>query len=238
MEEFYKKLVEEAHKRLADKTTEYVKSIDGNIKEWSTFFATDILEHETMLINGKAATEEMDTKVEIGEIIKIEGYLSTFKNVDRENDVVLAGAFDDTYKQLKILPLMRNHHYNTQDLMGALKLKKPDEKGLFVIGEHMVTPENIHESMMIKAGFLNSLSMGGAFKYALERNKKGNSQIETVMLWEGSETPIPANAKATFIVKSLDTEENATETDKKEVQPLVSDRILAIKSERRKRRQK
>lgn len=138
----------------------------------------------------------------IGDTIKIKGYLSTFGNIDRENDVVMEGAFDESLQKQVRFPLQRNHQYGTQDQMGTF-IAEADKKGLKIEGDIVVTPGNMHEAMLIKSGQLNTLSMGGMFKYGEATNKNGNNMIEKVALFEGSVVSIPANPKATFMLKSL-----------------------------------
>jgi HK97 family phage prohead protease len=176
------------------KAFDYINTHNLDAKDWNMFESFEQLEVKAMPEGG--------CKCEIGEMIAIKGYLSTFKNVDRQGDIVAGNAFDLTLKSQKIYPLQRNHDYSSDDMMGDFKAKV-DDNGIYIEGEIICTPENMHECMMIKAGKLKTLSMGGIFNYAKEKDKKGNNIIENVMLLEGSIVPIPANAKCNFTVKSL-----------------------------------
>ena len=147
-----------------------------------------------------------EVKANEAEGCKIAGYLSTFKNVDRQNDIVLATAFDKTIKGLKMLPMLRDHCNCTDDQVGSWVKFKVDEVGLYVEGVIVEDEETAHLLALIKGGHLNTLSMGGLFKYAPRPDNKGYSIIEEVVLLEGSIVSIPANPLAKFEAKSLASE--------------------------------
>lgn len=148
--------------------------------------------------------------------IEIEGYLSTFKNMDRYGDIVKDEAFKNTIKDIKknrggILPMLRNHSNKTQDLIGSWTKFKVDDVGLYVTGFISKTENTEHEIRMIEDGHLNTLSMGGMFRF--EENK-GKNFIAEVELLEGSVVVIPANPKAQFSKKSfLDQNEKSHSVD-------------------------
>lgn len=139
--------------------------------------------------------------------IHIGGYLSTFKNIDRQNDVVLPGAFDETIKEIKenggTLPILLDHNYSTKSLMGSWTSFKVDATGLYVEGVICRTSLNEHDCKMIEKGHLKTSSMGGVFIYMPEKNKEGNFEIKKVALFEGSLVTIPANPKAKLEKKSI-----------------------------------
>lgn len=140
--------------------------------------------------------------------IKISGHLSTFKNIDRHNDIVMEGAFDKTIKEIKRagkLPMLRDHSPFIKDQIGSWVKFKIDETGLFVEGFISRTSETEHIIKLIEDGHLDTLSMGGIFifKDGGQPDKKSRRFIEEVVLFEGSVVAIPANPKATFSQKSL-----------------------------------
>ena len=69
----------------------------------------------------------------------VKGYASTFGNVDRGNDIVESGAFDDTLRDHmeRNRPIRMLWQHNTNELIGGFPASKArtDEKGLFVEGE-------------------------------------------------------------------------------------------------------
>jgi hypothetical protein len=146
--------------------------------------------------------------------VAIKGFLSTFKNVDRDGDIVMEGAFDKAVAQLNksggTLPLLFDHINMTTSQAGAFESLKITAKGLLFKAFISETPNTIHQLTLIKNGQLKTTSMGGIFKFAqntdnsLRKNDKGQFFIETVDLFEGSIVAIPANPKALFTMKSLD----------------------------------
>lgn len=146
--------------------------------------------------------------------VSIRGFLSTFKNVDRDGDIVMEGAFDRSIAQLEKtggkLPLLFDHMNMTTSQGGAFESLKVTSKGLLFKAFISETPNTIHQITLIKNGQLKTTSMGGIFKFLtddqglIKRNQMGHSFIEDVALFEGSIVSIPANPKALFTMKSLD----------------------------------
>ena len=182
------------NKDFEKRATEYAKQ-NGLAERWNIF-------EDNSEFAIKSAVTADNCACVVGETIKIEGYLSTFKNVDRQGDVVAAGAFDKTVKKQKVYPLLKNHNYCTEQQMGDFTCKV-DDYGLQTKAEIVCTPENMHECMLIKAGKLKTTSMGGLFKYSDKKDKNGNNIIEEVELLEGSIVSIPANPLAIVTRKSL-----------------------------------
>jgi len=192
------KITEELERKAISELTKNGESAVG----WKVFSSS-----ETFDIKSPDEVED-DNEMMIGSVIKIEGYLSTFGNVDRDGDIVDKEAFTETLKAQKVYPLQRDHNYGTCDFIGDFTAKV-DDNGLLISGEILVTPGTIDLCYKIKSKKLNTLSMGGMFKYAEEKDKKGNFIIKIVRLLEGSVVAIPANPKAKFITKSLEGEKAA-----------------------------
>lgn len=149
----------------------------------------------------------------------IEGYLSTFGNVDREGDIVASGAFDKTLTEIKMLPILKDHLANTECQIGSFYEFRIDEKGLYVKGCIEIDEKSIHIIKLIKGGHLNTLSMGGIFEYD-GTDKAGNYIIKEVMLFEGSVVVVPANPQAIFVVKGCNENEKATQVSNENVKQL------------------
>jgi HK97 family phage prohead protease len=137
--------------------------------------------------------------------IKIGGYLSTFKNMDRYGDIVAKEAFDESIKDIKkkrggILPMLKDHWSVVDKQAGSWNFFKVDEKGLYVEGIIANSPLNEHLIKLVEGNHINTLSMGGMFVF---EDKKGKRFIVKVNLLEGSIVTIPANPKAQFSKKSL-----------------------------------
>lgn len=132
----------------------------------------------------------------------IEGHASTFDNIDRQDDIIERGAFDDTLTKLKgrgkILPMLWGH--DTRELIGgfpALGMKE-DDKGLAVKGEINLETQRGREAFSLaKQGVLTAFSIG----FQIIESVMDNDFIRTISgidLMEISLVSIPANEEATI----------------------------------------
>lgn len=138
--------------------------------------------------------------------VRIAGFASTFGNVDRHNDVILPTAFDKTLKEIKKrkrLPMLMDHRAEVNYQAGYFDKFKKSDDGLFVEGVVVESKETEHLIALIKAGAINTFSIGGLMKFNPQQDKKGRNVIEEIMLLETSIVTIPANPKAEFSMKSL-----------------------------------
>lgn len=166
--------------------------------------------------------------------IRVAGFASTFKNVDRENDIVLPVAFDKTVAELQAigkLPMLKDHNNSVDSQVGSFTKFKITAKGLFVEGTISRTKETEHMIKLIEEGHLNTFSMGGLFKFADggSIDSRGRRFIEEVALLETSIVSIPANPKAVFNRKSSDSQEKPKEVEKSKPEGL-SHREKVIKT--------
>lgn len=132
----------------------------------------------------------------------IEGHASTFDNIDRQDDIIERGAFDDTLTKLKgrgkILPMLWGH--DTRELIGgfpALGMRE-DDKGLAVKGEINLETQRGREAFSLaKQGVLTAFSIG----FQIVESVMDNDFIRTISgidLMEISLVSIPANEEATI----------------------------------------
>ena len=183
------------------------------------YFASNDIDLKTagiFEINQQFDVKSMDseTELKLGMELEIEGYLSTFGNPDRENDVVLFNAFKECLQEQKQFPLLRDHWSITDSQMGSFRAVE-DNNGLKMFGKALVTEKTFHTCLLMKKGHLNTTSMGGIFRYkrnddgSIYRGENGVWIIEKVMLFEGSVVPVPANPKAIVTMKTFESiEEN------------------------------
>lgn len=126
-----------------------------------------------------------------------EGYAITFGNVDRDNDVAVAGCFAQSLKEFPNVKMCWQHDI-CKPIGSYLEIRE-DEKGLFVKGRINLGVEKGREAYaLLKAGDLDSLSIGympteTGFEY-----KDGIRYLTEVMLYEISLVTIPANPEATI----------------------------------------
>lgn len=139
---------------------------------------------------------------------KFKGYLSTYGNEDRVGDVIVKGAFDNSIKSRKIVPMLFNH--NRDIVIGKMALSS-DEKGLYVEAEFS---KNIEESIkvyeLLKMGALSDMSVGmNILDYeTIDKSQPyGAWTIKEAEVLEGSIVTIAANPEAKIEqVKKLEDE--------------------------------
>jgi HK97 family phage prohead protease len=126
----------------------------------------------------------------------VEGYASTFGNVDRHKDVIDHKAFDACMEQYMQNPVLLAFHDQNKPI-GTVAEAHLDEKGLYVVGHipDSSNPEIKAIRKQIEAGVLRSFSIGGYF----HRKSMGDvNLIHQVDLVEISVVAIPANPWASF----------------------------------------
>ena len=155
--------------------------------------------------------------------LKITGYLSTFHNTDRQNDIILQGAFDSTLKGLESLPMLVDHSNKVNSHVGSWSNFRVDAKGLLADGVIIRSENTEHIQALIKGGHINTLSIGGVFKYANNGNasKDGTFSVEKIALLECSIVSVPANPLARFEMKSFFNEPKCPEVPEEKSQGLV-----------------
>jgi HK97 family phage prohead protease len=138
--------------------------------------------------------------------VRIAGYGSTNEEItkaDRGGDYLRKGAFKKTIKKFMNNPVMLADHANsTKTIVGKYTHVEEDEKGLYIEGELSNSPEQKNIRFQVAEGNLQTMSIGGIFKY-----EEDGKAIEEVDLMEISLVAIPMNPDARFIVKEA-SEEN------------------------------
>ena len=132
-----------------------------------------------------------------------EGYLSTFGNIDRDDDVIAKGAFTESIKELT--PSLFWVHKSSEPL-GIFESLVEDDVGLYVKAKMPLADEFVKNRVVpqMEIGSLKFMSAGFSIP-DYNKNveyKDGIRYILKVKLWEGSLVPIPANPLAA--IKSHD----------------------------------
>jgi HK97 family phage prohead protease len=157
-------------------------------------------------------------------------YLSTYGNVDRDGDIIQAGAFDGWLAQSNIAPMCLNH--DRDDVLGRLDLAS-DAQGLITVGNFdMDDPDAVKWHRKIKMRAVTSMSVGMLIKrwqpIDPDRPYGGWYIIEAEIL-EGSIVTAPANTQARIIdVKSYEdgmAEQRAAAAKIEEAKARVASRI-------------
>ena len=143
---------------------------------------------------------EVDKQIkETEEFYQFPATISTTDNVDRDNDVIVAGAFDDflASKYSEQIPMLYGH-LSTQ-LLGHWKNLRMVGKKLKADG-YIVKDATLPQEVMpfIKSGSLKGVSIGFVVKeWSIDEDRAPwGFNFLNVEVFEASLTPIPANPNA------------------------------------------
>lgn len=124
----------------------------------------------------------------------VEGYASTYGNVDQGFDVVMPGAFDETLKSGRRVGFFHSH--DPRMVLGKTLSLKSDKKGLF--GKFKISKTQLGEDtrQLIIDDAMGGLSIGyRARKYGFSENGDVR-QLEEIELFEVSAVALPMNEEA------------------------------------------
>ena len=138
------------------------------------------------------------------------GYASTYGNIDRDQDVMLAGCFDESVKRKSTIPMLWNHWRS--DVIGKINLSL-DEKGLIAEGTfNLKDPEAQHIKDLVDMDALDSMSIGfivEEYEPVDPKRPFGGWSIKKADVLETSIVTIPANPNATIAeIKSMSGDAN------------------------------
>lgn len=158
-----------------------------------------MLEHLTVPIQWKAG----------GDAGTLEGYASTFGNVDLGGDIIVKGAFTKTIANIKAngIPLLADHVASTSSVLGTIFDASEDEAGLKVKARFSSAPSAQDVRTKLLEGHLNRMSIGyDPVEYGFVDGEDGrqNRKLIEIKLWETSVVVFPMNPEAAVTrVKSL-----------------------------------
>lgn len=140
----------------------------------------------------------------------VEGWASTFGNVDSDNDIIAPGAFVDTLKTK--MPKMLWQHRSDQ-VIGVWEEAKEVPQGLYVKGRILDTTLGEDAYKLAKAGAIDSMSIGFSIKSYVVDRESNTRTIQKIDLWEVSLVTFPANDMARIMgVKAAHKTEREFET--------------------------
>lgn len=155
----------------------------------------------------------------------IKGYASTYGNVDRSNDVIMEGAFDDSIQDYKTKQRQIKVYWqhNTMNMpVGGIRPENisSDKTGLPISVDMADTQLGKDAYSLTKQGVLSDFSIGfsidgiDGYDYA----KDGVRCLKKLKIWEISIVGEPANERAQINeVKSIHKHKFYTVTDLKEI---------------------
>lgn len=158
-----------------------------------------MLEHLTVPIQWKAG----------GDAGTLEGYASTFGNVDLGGDVVVKGAFAKTIANIKKngIPLLADHVASTASVLGTIFDASEDSTGLKIKARFSSAASAQDVRTKLLEGHLDRMSIGyDPVEYAFMDGEDGsrNRKLIEIKLWEASVVVFPMNPEAAISrVKSV-----------------------------------
>lgn len=130
----------------------------------------------------------------------IEGYASTFGNVDRGYDMVMPGAFANSISEFKRgekqVPVLYQH--NMRNPIGRIREMREDNKGLYIKAAMPLDMMQVREEIapLMRDNVLNAMSIG----YFTDRYEKddveGIRKLLEIDLYEVSIVTLPMNPEA------------------------------------------
>lgn len=130
----------------------------------------------------------------------LEGYASTFGNVDLGGDVVVEGAFTKTIANIKAngIPLLADHMPTVNSVLGTIFDATEDAKGLKIKARFSSAPSAQDARTKLVEGHLNRMSIGYepvGFTFGEQDGQRVRFLTE-VKLWETSVVVFPMNPEA------------------------------------------
>ncbi|WP_335936625.1 HK97 family phage prohead protease [Streptomyces sp. PTD5-9] len=145
-------------------------------------------------VEWKAADDGTDTGT-------LEGYLSTFGNVDLVGDVIERGAFAKTINRLNKtgVPLLADHRPSVRDVLGTIVQAAEDAHGLRIKARFASDADSQAIRQKLLDGHLKAMSIGYRprdWAYREEADGTSVRVLKEVELLEGSVVVFPANPEA------------------------------------------
>jgi len=127
------------------------------------------------------------------------GYASVFNVPDSNNDIILPGAFADSFSSVNEVKMLWQH--DTTNPIGTFTVLQETGEGLYVEGELLTSLTKGKEACdLITKGVIDGLSIG--FEIVEQFFESGKRYITKVKLWEISIVTFPANHMARIMSKS------------------------------------
>jgi len=129
----------------------------------------------------------------------LEGYASTFGNVDEQNETVSRGAFAKTLRERlkkRAIKLVDSHAVNhgSKAIIGVVEEAREDDAGLWIKARFSSAPSAQEVRTKVREGILDSLSIG--YQVIKDDVKDGVRVLKELRLFEVSVVAWPANTQA------------------------------------------
>lgn len=128
---------------------------------------------------------------------KVTGYLSSFGNIDSDNDIIVKGAFSKSIAERKDKIFFLQQHDWSKPL-GKFSLLQEDEKGLYFEADIVETSFGLDQIKLYESGLVAEHSIGfQTIKWDYNTDKDVRT-IREVKLYEGSAVTLGANSSTPF----------------------------------------
>jgi len=157
---------------------------------------------------------------------EFEGYASTFGNVDRGNDIVVSGCFQESLNKRPAAKVKMLLHHDPRRICGVWTEMVEDSRGLRVKGKLLLTTQDGRETYeLMRAGALDSMSIG--YRPTLDEIDRttGVRRILKADLREVSIVTFPMNERCT--VGAVKTMLNLSSDDLRDLEAALRDEGLS-----------
>ena len=142
--------------------------------------------------NSLGAVKDVDVKNRV-----VTGYLSTFGNVDNDNDIMAKGAFSKSLNERRNQIYFLNQH-NFSQPHGKFAVLQEDQKGLYFESEPLINTTYSEDALKLyEAGIMKEHSVG--FITTKKEHKGQIREIKEVKLYEGSNVTLGSNPDTPFM---------------------------------------
>lgn len=130
----------------------------------------------------------------------IEGYASTYGNVDRQGEIVVPGAFTETIAERYPKNLIKLFFDHWEPVGKMSDLPRDDSTGLYIFGQVGTTAACKNAYQLAADGIANHLSIGYTTVESSDAVVGGETvtELKKLSLWEVSIVVFPANDLATI----------------------------------------
>ena len=126
-----------------------------------------------------------------------EGYASLFSTPDLAGDVIVPGAFARSLRSRSSGDIKMLYQHDSTQPLGVWQMVREDAKGLFVRGRLLLEIPRVREVFtLMRAGALDSLSIGFRAVRALRRPRTGARLLREIHLVEVSIVTFPMQPAA------------------------------------------
>lgn len=127
----------------------------------------------------------------------VSGYLSSFGNVDSDNDIIVKGAFQKSINE-RFNNIFFLYQHDWSKPLGKFKKLEEDDKGLYFEAEIVETSYGLDQLKLYESGLVNEHSIGyQVIKDEWDKNT-GIRTIKELKLYEGSAVTLGANSQTPF----------------------------------------